>query len=134
MTNSHKARTLLVLAATAVYWLVIFVGTHFPGSVVHASGHQDKFLHFGAFLGLALLLCLCLARFGSLRLWHYAGVIGAIAGYGIIDELTQTLATNRTADPLDWLADMSGSILGTVVFAVGMNLTQRHRGTKREAE
>ncbi len=117
MTNSRKRRTMLVLAATAAYWLAIFVGTHLPGHVVHPSGHWDKVYHCGAFFSLAVLFCSSLACFRRLGIRHYAGVLGAIACYGIVDELTQTLAVNRSADPLDWLADMSGATVGTLLFA-----------------
>ena len=122
MTNPWKIRTLLLLAATAAYWLVMFVGTHRPGSIVHSSGHTDKLYHFGAFFGLAVLLGVCIGCFRAVRLWQYAGIIGGVACYGIVDELTQTLAKNRTADPLDWLADICGGIAGTLIFAVGMKL------------
>lgn len=121
MTNPWKIRTLLLLAATAAYWLVIFVGTHLPGSVHHLGGHWDKLYHFGAFLGLAVLLCGCIFCFRRLGVWEYAGIFGGVACYGIVDELTQKL-THRTADPLDWLADMCGAIAGTLIFAVGMRL------------
>ncbi len=122
MTNPWKIRTILLLAATAAYWLGIFVGTHLPGSVRHLGGHWDKLYHFGAFFGLAVLLCFCIGCFRPVQFWQYAGIIGGVACYGIIDELTQTLAKNRTADPLDWLADMCGAIVGTLVFALAMKL------------
>lgn len=110
------------MAGTVAYWLVIFLGTHTPGSVIHGGGHSDKVFHFGAFFGLAILLCgtaACFRRTGPVL---YAGVVGLAACYGILDELTQRLVTNRTADPLDWLADICGAIVGTLIFALGMKL------------
>lgn len=140
MTNPWKIRTLLLLAATAAYWLVMFVGTHLPGSVHHLGGHWDKLYHFGAFCGLAVLLGFCVGCFRAVQFWQQAGIIGGVACYGVVDELTQTLAKNRTADPLDWLADACGAISGMMMFAVAMrflsrdgesgNLTQRHKGTE----
>jgi len=118
MANPWKPRTLLFLAATTAYLVVMCVGTHLPGSVVHSSGHTDKLYHFGAFLGLAVLLCFSLRCFCRLGIWQYAAIVGGIACYGVVDELTQTLSINRSADPLDWLADVSGAILGVVAFAV----------------
>ena len=126
MPNPWKIRTLLLLAATAAYWLVMFVATHLPGSVVHLGGHTDKLYHFGAFCGLAVLFCFCVGCFRTLRFWQYAGISGGIACYGIVDELTQTLAKNRTADPLDWLADMCGAIAGTLIFAVAVRVFRSH--------
>lgn len=116
MTHSRKPRTLLVLAATAAYWLAIFVGTHLPGHVVHPSGHWDKVYHCGAFFSLAVLFCSSLACFRRLCIRHYLAILGAIACYAVVDELTQKLVS-RTTDPLDWLADMSGATAGTLLFA-----------------
>jgi VanZ family protein len=121
MPNPWKTRTLLLLAATAAYWLVMFVGTHLPGSIVHTSGHTDKLYHFGAFFGLTVLLGFCIGCFRAVRLRQYAGIIGGVACYGIVDELTQKL-THRTADPLDWLADVCGAIAGVLIFAAGTKL------------
>jgi VanZ family protein len=126
MTNPRRIRTLLLLAATAAYWVMIFVGTHIPGSVIHGGGHRDKVFHFGAFAGLAILLCSCAAGFRRTRPAVYLGVVALAASYGVIDELTQRLAKNRTADPLDWLADVSGAIVGTLIFALGANFLSRH--------
>ncbi|MBC7853824.1 MAG: VanZ family protein, partial [Pirellulaceae bacterium] len=113
-----KSRTLLIVAGTAGYWVVIFVGTHMPGNETDGGGHRDKVLHFGAFFGLAMLLCSCAACFRRTGPALYAGVVGLAAGYGIFDEWTQMLAKNRSADPLDWLADISGAIAGTLIFAL----------------
>ena len=121
MTIRWKPRTLLILSATVAYWIVMCVGTHVPhvpGGGGQPGGNTDKLYHFGAFLGLAILVCFCVRCFGPLRRWHYVGVVGAIAIYGGIDELTQRLVINRTADPLDWLADVSGATLGAAIFAM----------------
>jgi VanZ family protein len=122
MPTSWKIRSLLLMAGTAAYWLVIFLGTHVPGSVIHGGGHMDKVFHFGAYVGLAILLCGCAACFRRMRPVLYAGVVGLAACYGILDELTQRMVMNRTADPLDWLADICGAIVGTLIFALGMKL------------
>jgi VanZ family protein len=41
----------------------------------------------------------------------------------MIDELTQLLVPNRSADPRDWAADMCGVLLGCVVARVVEKLT-----------
>ena len=120
-----KPRTILILAGTAAYWLVILVGTHAPGNVVPGGGHNDKVFHFVAFVGLAVLLCSCAACFRRPGFLLYAAIIGLAACYGIVDELTQTLVKNRTADSMDWLADVCGAIAGTLIFALGMWLFRR---------
>jgi VanZ family protein len=122
MANPWKIRTLLLLVATAAYWLVIFAGTHLPGRIVQPGMHWDKLYHGGAFFGLAVLFCGCMSCFRAVRVWQYAGIIGGAACYGVVDELTQMLVKNRTADPQDWLADMFGAIVGTLIFASGTML------------
>jgi VanZ family protein len=122
MPAPWKTRTLLLIAATAAYWVVIFVGTHIPGSLIHGGGQSDKVLHFGAFAGLAILLCSCAAGFRRPGPAIYAGVVGLAACYGILDELTQSLVRHRTADLWDWVADVSGAIVGTLIFALAMRL------------
>mgnify|MGYP001575085830 CR=1 FL=1 len=118
MPVSAKTRNTLILAGTAAYWLLIFVGTHAPGNVVHAQGYTDKVYHFTAFFGLSFLLCSCVASFRRLGTATYAAIVGLVAAYGVCDELTQMLVPNRSADPLDWLADVSGAILGVLIFSL----------------
>jgi VanZ family protein len=113
-----KARTILILAGTAAYWLLLFVGTHAPGNVINSGGHTDKVYHFSAFFGLTILLCGCMANFRRPGPAMYVAIVGMVAAYGVFDELTQMLVPNRTADPLDWLADMSGAILGVLIFSL----------------
>ncbi|MCE9525634.1 MAG: VanZ family protein [Planctomycetales bacterium] len=113
-----KTCTILILAGTAAYWLLLFAGTHAPGNVVNAGGNTDKVYHFFAFFGLTILLCGSMASFRRPGTALYATIVGLVAAYGIFDELTQMLIPNRTADPLDWLADMSGAILGVLTFSL----------------
>ena len=127
MPLSAKTRTLLFLVVTAGYWLVIFGGTHTPGNPFPGGGHRDKLAHFGAFAGLAFLLCGSVACFRPMRPAYYGAILGLVACYGIIDELTQLLVS-RTADPLDWVADMSGAIFGMVIFAVGLRFFRPREG------
>jgi VanZ family protein len=116
MPLSTKTKSLLFLLATAGYWLVIFGGTHIPGNPLPGGGHRDKVAHFCAYAGLAFLLCGSVACFRRMRPGYYAAILGLIAVYGIVDELTQLLVPHRTADPLDWLADMSGAIFAILSF------------------
>lgn len=120
-----KARTFLILAVTAVYWLLIFGGTHAAGSALPSVGNLDKLAHGGAFAGLAFLLCGSMACFWRPGPALYAANIAVVAGYGIADELTQMLVKDRSADPLDWLADVMGAIAGTFLFALAARLLGR---------
>ncbi len=98
----------------AVYWLAIFTGTHWPTMPQVLVGMNDKTKHFGAFFGLALMLCYVtngehvVRRFGAILL------LGAV--YGAIDELTQSLVPGRMTDLYDWLADISGTATAIAVY------------------
>src|SRR4051812_42264835 len=109
MSAPWKPRTPLILAGLAAWWIVIFVGTHVPGSIIHTLGHRDKIYHCSAFVGLAIFLCAGAACFRRPGWRVYASVLAITAAYGIIDELTQMLVPLRSADPLDWLADITGA-------------------------
>ncbi len=113
---------------TGWVWLVVTLGyatmavlaTHKPPSdhwVPQAPPfpHADKVVHAAMYFGLAALVACSLAAWGgwdrpkaaigtATLLWLSLGV------YAAIDELTQPWV-GRTADLLDWLADMGGVTL-----------------------
>jgi VanZ family protein len=110
-----------IVVVTALYWLTMFVGTHLPvaprpGEIPNSL---DKSAHLAAFAGLALLLCTTGAAFGVRSPRLFAIVLGTVALYGVIDELTQSFVKHRQSDLWDWLADMLGAGLGMAVFALG---------------
>jgi VanZ family protein len=123
MESASNRRSIIVavlLAITAVYWLGMFVGTHLPVTPdpTRIPNRLDIVQHLAAFAGLALLLCLAGAARGvSPRLLPLA-VLGIIAVYGVLDELTQMLVRDRQADVIDWLADMLGAGLGIAAFSL----------------
>jgi len=45
--------------------------------------------------------------------------------YGLSDEWHQFFVINRTADLIDWLSDMIGSVMGAVVYVEWVSLRQR---------
>jgi VanZ family protein len=103
-------RSLAVAAACLLlaYWSLIFLGTHLP---MPPKGHVnvgDKFQHSGAYTGLAVLGLLAARAFRPRTLPLYLAVFAVGAAYGAVDELTQLAVPNRSADWLDWLADLVG--------------------------
>lgn len=75
----------------------------------------DKVMHFGAYAGLAFLFGLWLAsRRGWDRLSPFP-IIATLAIYGIIDEVLQPYV-NRSADMIDWTADVLGACVGVAVL------------------
>jgi len=112
------------LVLLAVYWLVLFVGTHWPKLPgIHVPG-KDKTLHAVAFAILTGILLYALTRRAWLaRRWPIAlAAIVIAAVYGAIDEWTQPY-TGRTCDLLDWAAD----VLGAVSVGLGYLIATRLR-------
>lgn len=105
------------LGTLGVYWLVIFIGTHMPQGVQGLGRFNDKFLHFGAYAGLAFLLAAALT---TLRVRHGAVRLPLIisAVYGCLDELSQIPVPGRHAEFLDWVADVAGAGFGVLAFSI----------------
>jgi VanZ family protein len=123
----NQALVALALLA-AVYWLAMFVGTHVPLSTTPTNDPYslDKLLHAAAFAGLAFLLA-AFGRACGFRSWKlYAYVLIILALYGMFDEASQALVRRREADPLDWLADLTGTMLGIAAFALTRKLWNRN--------
>jgi VanZ family protein len=102
-----------------IYWLAMFIGSHVslkdPSTVFQI---RDKVVHFAAFAGFAFLAATYqYSRKGSVAWVDLIAIWLLAAAYGVFDEVTQT-AVGRTADPLDWLADISGAATGLAAFLV----------------
>ncbi|MCC9645283.1 VanZ family protein [Rhodopirellula sp. JC740] len=99
----------------ASYWIAIFVGTHLPKLPSAMPKLNDKVMHFAAFFGLAMLLCYCT---NSPRIWRRFPIIVAMClVYACVDELTQSFVRGRHSDPMDFLADMAGTVTAVVLYA-----------------
>ena len=111
-------RVKLLLFPLIVYWLLLFVGTTIPSndfSDVLKIG--DKLKHFFAYFILSFLLSLNLHfqekwKKIALSAFFYSFLITII--YGAMDELHQIIVPNRSAEFLDWIADMLGGLFGVV--------------------
>jgi VanZ family protein len=123
--SPRRTKVLLALAlVAAVYWLAMFVGTHVPLSRPPANDPYslDKLLHAAAFAGLAFLVT-AVGWACGFRSWKlYASVFVILAVYGIFDEASQAFVRRREADPIDWLADLAGTLLGVTAFVLGRQL------------
>ncbi|XZE51402.1 VanZ family protein [Planctomycetaceae bacterium SH139] len=108
-----------------VYWILLFTGTHLPGSAMGSFKVSDKLLHFSAFAGLAFLLAWALPRKvgGRIPGVAVAGILSVI--YAAIDEWTQGFVPRRTPDISDFFADVLGMIVGLAVYFILRSLLQR---------
>jgi VanZ family protein len=103
-----KLPVVLLLSA---YWIVIFAGTHVPGTVLGGSLASDKLVHFAAYAGLGFLLASVINGLQpSWRRYLLAGII--LACYGVVDELGQIPIPGRTAELGDLVADGLGAATG----------------------
>jgi VanZ family protein len=113
-TSRFQARAVRCLLAA--YWLAMLVGTHWPKPHLPDFDSPlkiDKVLHFSGYFGLSILLftSVYLSRRRASLLQMAVGVGLLIAGYGVLDEMTQPYF-NRVADWTDWVADLLGCATG----------------------
>ena len=79
---------------------------------------MDKLLHFVCY---ALLGALFLRAFNTTPIKHNLTLVLILSAllsslYGISDEIHQSFVPFRTADPMDVLADILGSIAGAYLY------------------
>ena len=128
MSVQHNRRQRLVQLASltlVAYWVAMFIGTHIPMPPPALDpGNNDKYVHFGACFGLAVLLSLNSFLRLRMRFGVYVRVLLILAIYGALDELTQ-IPVGRSCDIYDWLADVGGAMLGVVVSYALVRLATR---------
>lgn len=107
-TIPRTKRRLLPWLAVAGWMCVIFVGSSVPGSQV--PGRFGSLGHFGeyAILGALLVLALTSPRRALMA-------VALASAYGVTDELHQLFVPGRCSDPVDWLVDTLGAIVGVYV-------------------
>lgn len=110
---SHASNVHLI---TALYWLLLFIGTHLPRIPEPLERVSDKTLHFLAYMGLSLLLSISALASRRLTTSRIIGLWFLCAIYALLDELLQ-IPVGRSADAWDWVADMSGVTLATLIVA-----------------
>lgn len=102
------------------YWLLIFTATHVPaGDLPHVGRrHVDKVVHFGLYMGLAVLAGRYLGVTKTVRFRHRALLwAGVFVAYGAFDEWLQQY-THRSMDFWDWVADVCGIVSGSALVAL----------------
>jgi VanZ family protein len=115
----------LLRVALVLYWLAMFVATHWPN--VHLERYPrffDKVLHFGGYAGLGLLLPTYLSTRRDVSPRVLAAILGLVFVYAVADELLQ-IPVGRTCDALDALADLAGCCVGLAVFVALRRIVRR---------
>ncbi|RMF38034.1 MAG: hypothetical protein D6753_16465 [Planctomycetota bacterium] len=111
-----------------LYWIAIFTATHLPQSLIpvrHSFAGADKLAHALIFFGFAWLMAWAAGVSRHTR--RVAWVVGLGAVYAGLDEFTQNWAPGRTADPLDFAADLLGIVLGTSLFVLASSIFRTHK-------
>lgn len=101
-----------------VYLSALITGTHLPHpEVLIPVESNDKWLHFGAYFGLAFLMATRLQTRRPVTQSATLAIWGLAAFTGLVDELTQLLpGINRHCEFLDWLADIAGAVCGLLAW------------------
>jgi len=100
------------------YWVLLLLATHWPVTAARAPRfpHADKLVHFALYFVLTLLgwryVRAALPRGPAFAMCCWVVVYSAAAA---VDEWSQRFITGRTPDLKDWLADVSGVILATLI-------------------
>ena len=119
----------------AVYWILIFTGTHLPGSSIKSVDISDKLMHFTAFAGLSFLLAWSLPRKVAGRISGLVLTALVALTYAVIDEWTQGFVANRSPSLGDFVADSLGIVVGLIVYSTLRALLYRcARGGDRAAD
>ena len=111
-----KHTTAVIYRPLIVYWITLFILTTIPAdNVPQLFENQDKYEHFIAYCGLAILLSLALyfqKRSIIISSKAFLFALLFILAYAAVDELHQLFVPGRYCDFYDWLADSFGGILG----------------------
>lgn len=109
----------LVYTPLILYWILLAIATSIPTqNFPKFLTASDKVEHLLAYFGLALLFSLTLHfqqknKFLS-KNFYFAAII-IISSYGLIDEFHQYFIPGRFFDMLDWLANFTGTLIGSSV-------------------
>jgi len=99
----------------ALWFVLIFILTSLPAPILPEIriSHADKMIHFAVYLPLGFLLARSFRQRGPRALLYAVGLCLAAAS---CDELHQILIPGRSADVLDLLADLAGSLTGGALW------------------
>jgi VanZ family protein len=114
-----------------VFWAAfILLLTSIPGSDIPHVGFlgfraSDKLVHATMYGIFAWLATRALVRSGQPLLRSILLVILGIMIFGALDEWHQQFIPGRSMDLFDWLADLSGATIGTIVAILTAGVRER---------
>jgi VanZ family protein len=112
-----------------VCWLTLFVLTHLPAlGPLSPSTRFDEFVHGLAFAVLAFVLATTWRlNAGELSLAQLGWAWLVLLMYAALDEWTQQFV-GRSTSITDWWSDITGAMVGLVLYAVSRRWYQRRFG------
>ncbi len=107
----------LATCVLAIYWIVLFLGTHVPTLPTLAKSFSDKALHFSGYFGLAMLMCwVWPSDRGVARKFVSIGLL--VITYAAFDEISQGFVRGRSTDLEDFFADALGTLCAIGCYAL----------------
>jgi len=76
---------------------------------------EDKVAHFGEYMVLGFLTARAFWGHNQQKSKTFLYTSGICTAFGIFDEIHQAIIPNRTTDVFDMLADMLGTVAGSVI-------------------
>jgi VanZ family protein len=129
-----RARRVIALIAAILWAALIFFLSATPGSAFPSHPNAlNVVAHFGEYLLLAALLALAIDA-PRRPLWQTALIAVLLASlYGASDELHQLFVAGRSADPVDWVVDTAGALVGAIVTVWVLSAQRVRKSRMRDA-
>lgn len=108
----------LVYIPLIIYWLILFILTSLPSGMAITTDVSDKINHFGAYGLLSVFLYTALHfqnKYITMKKYPAIFTVLIASFYGALDEIHQIYVPGRSAELLDWLADILGSITAVII-------------------
>ena len=122
--KAHRKR--IVYLPLIVYWIILLIATSIPTDdfprVLMTVG--DKVKHFAAYFILGGYLAIAFSvqeRVPLLRKYFIIAAIFTATVYGLIDEIHQAFIPGRFYELLDWVADIIGATVGSIIVGFILN-------------
>jgi len=120
--------------AALVEAVLIFIVSAIPGTNISGVPEfANVIAHFTEYFVFAILLALALNS-PRRKLW-LAGLLAVLiaSAYGVSDEFHQLFVPGRHCDPMDWLVDTSGALLGAAltIWMIAARTVKRSRDRDR---